>query len=43
LGIEPFRRFIVNGILWTPRCEIPEGGAPCKVSEDDLRLPESAK
>lgn len=27
--LEPFRRAIVNGILWTARCEIPEGGAPC--------------
>jgi type 1 glutamine amidotransferase len=27
--LEPFRRAVVNGILWTAHCEIPNGGAPC--------------
>jgi hypothetical protein len=42
-AIESFRRFLVNGILWTAHCEIPAGGAPCKVTAEDLRLPEAAK
>lgn len=37
-AIEPFRRFIVNGILWTAHCELPEGGAPCKVSDEDMKV-----
>lgn len=36
---EEFRRLLVNGILWTARQEVPEQGAPCVVSEDDLKLP----
>lgn len=28
---EPVRRVLVNGILWTARCEIPAGGAPCEL------------
>lgn len=42
-GIEPFRRLIVNGILWTARCEIPPGGAPCRISDEDMKVPEPAK
>ncbi len=38
-GMEPFRRSLVNGILWTARCEIPQAGAPCKVSPEDMKLP----
>lgn len=38
LGIEPFRRALVNGILWTARVEIPKEGAPCALSEEDLKL-----
>ena len=24
--IEPYRRFVLNGIVWTAKLEIPEGG-----------------
>jgi type 1 glutamine amidotransferase len=36
---EPFRQAIVNGILWTVRMEVPEGGAPVSVTAKDLELP----
>ena len=42
-GIEPFRRFLVNGILWTAHCEIPEGGASCRITDEDMKHPEAAK
>ncbi len=41
--IEAFRRFIVNGILWTAHVEVPEGGAPVNVGEIDLKLPPEVK
>lgn len=34
-----FRQTVVNGILWTARREVPAEGAPCQVSEADLKLP----
>jgi hypothetical protein len=37
--LEPFRRAIVNGVLWSAHADIPEAGAPVALSEDDLRLP----
>lgn len=37
--IEAFRRFIVNGILWTAHADVPAGGAAVNVSEADLKLP----
>ena len=36
---EPFRRMIVNGILWAAKVEVPMRGAPVKLSESDLALP----
>ncbi|MHC4876058.1 MAG: ThuA domain-containing protein [Planctomycetota bacterium] len=36
---EPFRRMIVNSILWTAKVDVPEGGAKVNVSEADLALP----
>lgn len=39
LGVEAFRRAIVNGILWVARCEVPKDGAPCALTEEDLKLP----
>ena len=36
---EPFRRMIVNAILWTANREVPEGGANVSLSEADLALP----
>jgi type 1 glutamine amidotransferase len=41
--IEAFRRFIVNGILWTAGVEVPAAGAAVNVSEADLKLPPEAK
>ena len=38
-GIEAFRRMIVNGILWAAHVQLPFGGAPVAVREDDLKLP----
>ena len=38
-GIEAFRRMIVNGILWAAHVQLPLGGAPVAVSEEDLKLP----
>jgi len=35
---EPFRRLIVNGILWTLKAEVPEGGAPVRITSADLEL-----
>jgi type 1 glutamine amidotransferase len=37
---EPFRRMIVNGILWSAQVEVPKTGAPVNVSEEVLKLPE---
>jgi type 1 glutamine amidotransferase len=36
---EPFRRMVVNAILWTAHMEVPVGGAPVNISEQDLALP----
>jgi type 1 glutamine amidotransferase len=36
---EPFRRGIVNAILWTAGRDVPADGAPVEISEADLRLP----
>ena len=34
---EPFRRMLVNGILWAARCEVPEQGAPCALTAGDVK------
>ena len=39
-GIEPFRRMIVNGILWTAGIDVPEGGAPVKLSGPVPKIPD---
>lgn len=36
---EPFRRMIVNAILWTAHVEVPEDGANVAISQADLALP----
>lgn len=36
---EPFRRMIVNSILWTAKVDVPSGGAKVNLSEADLALP----
>lgn len=40
---EPFRRTIVNAILWTAGAEVPEGGARIDVPQDILKLPPDPK
>ncbi len=37
--MEPFRRMIVNGILWSAHIEVPRTGAPVNISEEALALP----
>ena len=37
--IEAFRRMIVNAILWSAHVQLPLGGAPVAVTDDDLQLP----
>ncbi len=37
--LEPFRRCIVNGILWSAHVEVPAGGAPVAMTEDAMKLP----
>jgi hypothetical protein len=36
-----YRRLAAQAVLWTLKLPVPEGGLPAKVSEADLRLPES--
>jgi type 1 glutamine amidotransferase len=36
---EPFRRMIVNGILWSAKVDVPAAGAPVNVSDQVLALP----
>lgn len=43
LGIEPFRKAIVNGILWSAGREIPTDGAPCALTTKDMELPPAPK
>lgn len=35
-GVEAQRRFVVNGILWSARVGVPEGGAPVAMDPADL-------
>jgi type 1 glutamine amidotransferase len=37
-GMEPIRKSMLNGILWTAHCEIPETGAPCAITAEDMKL-----
>jgi hypothetical protein len=37
--MEPFRRMLVNAILWSVRMEVPKEGAPVDVSDAVLALP----
>lgn len=34
---EPFRRMLVNGILWAAHVEVPEKGAPCDLPAADTK------
>jgi type 1 glutamine amidotransferase len=35
-GLPGLRRLVVNGILWTAKVDIPKGGAPVELNQDDL-------
>ncbi len=35
-GWDDERRMMVNAILWTAKARIPNGGAPCKITAEDL-------
>ena len=37
--LAPFRRTVVNAILWTAHREVPEGGSDVELPEQMLRLP----
>jgi type 1 glutamine amidotransferase len=37
-GITEFRQSVVNGILWTAHVDIPENGAPCRITAKDMEL-----
>ena len=37
-GMEPIRKSMLNGILWTAHCEIPESGVPCAITAEDMKL-----
>ena len=36
---EPFRRMVVNAILWTAKVEVPKAGSSVDLSTEDLALP----
>lgn len=36
---EPFRRMLVNAILWSAKLEVPKDGADVELSEEALKLP----
>ncbi len=38
-GEEPFRKAVVNGILWTAKVDVPAGGAPVAITPQDMELP----
>ncbi len=40
---EPFRKMIVNSILWTAHVEVPKEGANVELSKEELALPENPK
>jgi type 1 glutamine amidotransferase len=37
-GHESYRRMVAQGVLWTLKLPIPEGGLPVAVTDEDLRL-----
>lgn len=40
---EPFRRMVVNGILWAAKLEVPAEGADVYVGDEALKLPPEKK
>jgi type 1 glutamine amidotransferase len=40
---EPFRRMLVNAILWSAHVEVPKGGANVELSEEELKMPPEKK
>jgi len=35
-GVPDFRRMVVNAILWSAQVDVPQGGAKCDITPDDL-------
>jgi hypothetical protein len=35
-SLPGMRRFVVNGVLWSAKAELPEAGAPCQIDEAQL-------
>jgi type 1 glutamine amidotransferase len=35
-GNENYRKVVLNGLLWIAKAEVPEGGAPSTVTDDEL-------
>ncbi|HTM48805.1 MAG TPA: ThuA domain-containing protein [Bryobacteraceae bacterium] len=42
-GIPEFRRMIVNAILWSAKLPVPESGAKCDITSEDLRANQDPK
>ena len=40
-GLLPFRKMLINGIIWSAGMEVPAKGAPCKIDKDDPLFPKS--
>ena len=38
-GLVPFRKMLINGIIWSAGLEVPEKGAPCKLDKTDPLFP----
>ena len=36
-GIADFRQMITNAVLWTAKVHVPRKGAPCRITEEDLK------
>jgi type 1 glutamine amidotransferase len=37
-GNENYRKVVLNGLLWIAKAEVPEGGVPSTVTDDELKL-----
>jgi hypothetical protein len=33
---ENFRKLVLNGLLWVAKADVPDGGVPSVVKQDDL-------
>jgi type 1 glutamine amidotransferase len=36
-GNDDFRKLVLNAILWTAKVQVPQGGVPSEVTEDQLK------